>query len=76
MRKCAIQRPGAKPSCRQDNNQIRLGLKDIDASILGDPSAITLEHVLPQNSDDDWDGIDADTRNTSVRRLGNVCLIQ
>jgi hypothetical protein len=41
-----------------------------------DPGAITLEHVLPQNPDGDWDGIDADTRKTLVRRLGNLCLLQ
>lgn len=41
-----------------------------------DPGSITLEHILPQNPDHDWEGMDAETRKSLVRRLGNLCLLQ
>lgn len=40
-----------------------------------DQSAITLEHVLPQNSGGTWEGLDIDAQKQFVRRLGNLCLL-
>ena len=42
-----------------------------------DPTAITLEHVLPKSPGRDWNAwIDADQIMKYTRRLGNLCLLQ
>ncbi|SCY54315.1 DUF262 domain-containing protein [Nitrosospira sp. Nsp13] len=41
-----------------------------------DPTAITLEHILPQNISAGWDDIGEEVRKLYTRRLGNLCLLQ
>jgi hypothetical protein len=40
-----------------------------------DPAVMTLEHVLPQNTNRAWEGIDPDHQKMLVRRLGNLCIM-
>jgi len=40
-----------------------------------DPTIITLEHVMPQNTDSSW-AIDEDTHKSYLKRIGNLCLLQ
>lgn len=40
-----------------------------------DPAVMTLEHVLPQNPGDKWEGLDAEQQKPLTRRLGNLCLM-
>jgi len=39
-------------------------------------NVINLEHVLPENPNDNWPEIDADTASALVKRLGNMVLLQ
>ncbi|WP_048886068.1 HNH endonuclease family protein [Aurantiacibacter atlanticus] len=41
-----------------------------------DPSAVTLEHILPTNADaQDWKQFDEEDRRRFTKRLGNLCLL-
>jgi len=38
--------------------------------------AVTLEHVLPQNPDNDWKHFDQETANRYYKRIGNLALMK
>lgn len=41
-----------------------------------DEQAINLEHILPENPGASWPGIDAETAKASLRRIGNMVVMQ
>ena len=44
--------------------------------IPNEETVINLEHILPENPNNDWKHIDAETARTNYKRLGNMVLLQ
>lgn len=41
-----------------------------------DPAVMTLEHVMPSNCTEEiWPGVDEETKQRCVKRLGNLCIL-
>jgi hypothetical protein len=41
-----------------------------------DQQIVNLEHILPQNPSDNWQGFDAETAKPYVKRIGNLALLE
>lgn len=54
----------------------RKGVEDPEFVPSDEENSINLEHVLPENTDDNWPSIDVETASANYRRIGNLVIMQ